>query len=85
MADVYEWPELPEGATGQQVRYRHISHQPATSRPVRLGGLEPKAIVAETESWVIYRVWDRSGRDLGERCCPKPEFETEFERRADRG
>jgi len=79
MSDVDKWLELPEGETGQQIRHRK-TFDGAEGR-YRLGGAEPKAIVAESRNWVIYRVWSHDGRDLGEHICPKPEFERKFERR----
>lgn len=73
------WPPLPDGATGQQIRRRKIVE--ISGKVIRVGGLEPKAIIAETNRFVIYRVWSESGRDLGERCLELTEFEEEFERR----
>lgn len=86
MADVNEWLSLPEGVTGQQVRYRETFESYAfPGTRYRLGGAEPKAIVTETEGWVIYRVWSSKGKDLGERCISRQEFEAEFERRPSDG
>lgn len=75
------WPTLPDGVTGTQIRYRKILTPPMTTKPVRLGGSEPKVIVVETEKYVIWRVFSSSGRDFGEHCTERPEFESEFERR----
>lgn len=80
-----DWPELPthqiEVPVLDQIRHRKVFGPPMTSGPVRLGGSEPKAIVAETREFVVYRTWSANGVDLGEKCLPKKAFETEFERR----
>lgn len=73
------WPELPKDAPdGVQVRYKVVPGG------VRRGGAEPKVVVAETEQFVVYRVWSSYGRDLGERCMPRGDFEAEFERCPDK-
>jgi hypothetical protein len=82
--DINAWPELPPGVSGTQIRYRKIHMPPMTSGPVRSGGAEPKVITAETRQHVIYHVYSSGGRDLGERCMKRAEFETEFERKEER-
>lgn len=47
---------------------------------VRLGGNEPKRIIAETEQYVIYKVSSNKGKDLGEHCISRDEFNESFER-----
>lgn len=73
-----EWPELPTQQPAvpvlDQIRHRKVSEIG--------GGSEPKAIVAETRDFVVYRVWSAKGEDLGESVPPKVEFEQRFERRA---
>lgn len=69
------WPPLPDGVTGTQIRCRRIIGR------VRLGGAEPKVIVAETERNVIYRAYGANGQFLFERAMAADEFEQEFERR----
>lgn len=80
------WPELPtqqlEVPVLGQIRHRRVYGPPLTGGGlVRLGGSEPKAIVAETREFVVYRTWSARGVDLGEKCIPRAEFEKEFERR----
>lgn len=62
-----------------QIRNRKVTE--VAGKLVRLGGSEPKAIVAETKQFVVYRVWSATGKDLGERCSSKANFDEEFERR----
>lgn len=69
------WPPLPKGVTGTEIRARYIAGG------VRVSGAEPKVIVAETEGYVIFKVWSAKGRDLGERVLTKSDFEEQFERR----
>lgn len=82
---VDDWPELPVNQPAvpvlDQIRHRKVYGPPLTADPIRKGGAEPKAIVAETREFVIYRVWSSTGKDLGESCLPKAEFEEQFERR----
>lgn len=78
-ADDWAAPPLPgEIRTGQLIRHREIFVN--GDRRTRLGGMEPKVIVAETRDYVIYRIWAYGGRDLGEKCLPRDEFEAKFER-----
>lgn len=76
------WPALPDGVTGVQIRHSATYEPPMTIRPTRLGDAEPKVIVAETQSYVIYRTWsaDRT-RDFGEHCMTRGDFEQTFERK----
>lgn len=71
------WPPLPDGVTGTQVRCRQFAVG------VRLGGAEPKVLVAETENYVIFKIWSSNHEDLGERVLTKVEFDDKFERRGD--
>lgn len=83
ISDVDSWPMppgLPQMETGQLIRSRKITEPPMTSRQVRLGGAEPKVIVAETREYVIFRVWSSRGADLGEQCMRRDEFERDYER-----
>lgn len=77
MTDRYNapWPPLPEGVTGQEVRYRDCRSG------TRLGLLEPKVIVAETDHWVVLAVYSAKGKFLCEEVLSKARFENEFERR----
>lgn len=82
-----EWPELPTSAPAvpvlDQIRERRVVGPPLTSGPlIRIGGSEPKAIVAETREYVVWRVWSSRGVDLGEDVLPKAAFEERFERRS---
>jgi len=72
-----EWPPLPEGVTGTQVRCRQFAVG------VRIGGNEPKVILAETEDYVIFKIWSSNDEDLGERVLTKMDFDEKFERRDD--
>lgn len=72
------WIPLPHGVTGTQIRHRKI-----IGNNVRLGGGEPKVIVAETDEWVIYAVHSggRNSRFITENAVRKEQFENEFERK----
>ncbi len=83
MADIDWWakpPTAPGMRMGQLIRERKVVYPPAVTQPTRLGGAEPKVIVAETRAYVIYRVWSKKGEDLGEHCLSKAEFDAKFER-----
>lgn len=83
---VDDWPELPVNQPAvpvlDQIRERKVYGPPMTTRPVRAGGAEPKAIVAETREYVVWRVWSANGADLGEDVLPRAAFEQRFERRS---
>lgn len=75
------WTPLPQGVVGTQIRHRKI-----VGDNVRLGGGEPKVIIAETIEWVVYAVFSgpgpsHSGRFICEKAVPRSEFEEEFERK----
>ncbi len=76
------WPPLPAGVTGQQIRNRKIYAPPGTGRAVRVGGGEPKVIVAESRTFVIYETFSaKDGKSLGEHVAPRAQFEEHFERK----
>lgn len=77
-----EWPALPEGVKGVQIRHRKIFGFSMASDPgVRLGAAEPKVIVAETDQWIVYAIYGADGRYLGERTHLRSGFQEFFERR----
>lgn len=73
-------PQAVQVTEGQLIRHRKTFEPPITSERARLGSDEPKVIVAETRGFVVYRTWAGDGRDLGESCVSRDEFEREFER-----
>jgi hypothetical protein len=76
------WPLLPAGVTGQQIRYRKVFNPPMVDVPVRVGGAEPKVIVTESRTFVIYETFSaKDGKSLGEHVAPRAQFEEHFERK----
>lgn len=73
-------PQAVQVTEGQLIRHRRMFNSSPTSGGVRVGGSEPKVIVAETRQFVVYRTWADDGRDLGESCVSRDEFDQEFER-----
>jgi hypothetical protein len=84
MADAYEWLDLPEGVTGQQVRCRKTFE--GTNGRYRLGGAHPYVIAAETAEWVIVRPYSQDGRaSYPEQVLSLKEFEEAYERKSTDG
>lgn len=81
MTDVNDWPTPPGTRplrTGQLIRYKQTFRE--GGKEYRVGGLEPRIIIAETPGYIIYNVWTSGGAFLSEEAITREEFNQKFER-----
>lgn len=64
---------------GDKIRYKKIFPDTGT----RLGCAEPKRLEYYGEKWVVWRVWGVNGKDLGESCTDRKDFDEHFELQPD--